>query len=131
MEMPVKAIVCIMIGSALLGGYIEHQFNKGSTVKDTITNNKDITTIIKEKKNKDGSSETDTTIVDRSKEKEQIVATAPGKAPDWFIQAGMGLDRGLTKVYMGSVSRRVLGPVYVGIWASSQQAAGVSLALQF
>ncbi len=133
MDIPGKGIVLIAVVSAIAGGYIERQFvGSGSILKDTITKNKDVTTIIKEKKNKDGSTESETTIVDKSKEKEQLVATTPGKAPDWFLQAGGTLGgQDAERVYMGSLSRRILGPVHLGVWATSDKRFGALLGLQF
>jgi len=131
MELPIKTVVLVGVVGMLCGAYIEKQFDGSAKLSDETTINKDIITIIKKKKNKDGSTETDTKIVDKSKEKEKVVQVAPAKAPDWFISAGIGLSKDMSKVYVGSVNRRILGPVYIGVWGTTQQSAGASIALQF
>lgn len=131
MELPNKAIVTIVLASAILGGYIERQFAGKTTIHDTITKDNDIVTIIKEKQNKDGTSEKDTTIVDKSKEKEKIVEIIAPKPPEWLVQGQVGLIQGLTTVYTLNINKRLLGPIFVGAWGSTQQSVGVSVGILF
>lgn len=131
MEIPGKAVLTIVLASAIVGGYIEKQFMSSSVTKDTITKDNDIVTIIKEKNNKDGSSEKNTTIIDKSKENEQIVTKTVTIPTNWVLQGGIGIDKQLSTVYTVSISRRILGPIFLGVWGSTQQSVGASLGVQF
>ncbi len=131
MELAPKAMATIALASALIGGYVEHSIQKQSKSTEVITRDNNIVTVIKEKKNPDGTTETDTTITDHTKESDKstiITATPP---PNWFINFGTGLTRDIAPVYTLSLSRRVLGPIHIGVWGSTQQSVGVSLGLSF
>lgn len=131
MNIPNKAIITIAVASAVLGGYIENKFVGKTVIHDTVTKDNDIVTVIKEKQNKDGTTETDTTITDHSKEQQKVVETIAAKSPEWMIQGGVGLTQGLATVYTASVSKRLVGPIFVGMWGTTQSTVGVSLGLFF
>ncbi len=131
MNIPNKALVLIVIVSIASGVALEHQLIAIKKETDTSKISNDITTVIKEKKNKDGSIEKDTVIVDKSKKEDKTVIVDAILPPNWFIGVGVGLDDGISKVYTATINRRILGPIFLGVWASSQKSAGVSLAVQF
>lgn len=130
MEIASRNVALGVIVSIAVGVAIDEYYSKGTQISDTITKNNDIVTIIKQKKNVDGSSQTDTTIIDKSKESEKLVAVLPKDVPNWFLSAGAGVGQGLKTEYTFSVSRRVLGPVFIGAWGSTEKAGGVSLGIE-
>jgi hypothetical protein len=60
-------------------------------------------------------------IVEKIVDRERIVEN---EKPDWLIgaKAGLRLDDG-QPVYGGEISRRIIGPVFVGAWAQASGAA--------
>lgn len=131
MNIPNKALVLVVIASIGVGVALEEKLLGIAKETDTSKVSNDITTVIKEKKNKDGSIEKDTTIVDKSRQEQSKIVIVPMAPPNWLVGGELGLTKDITNVYTLYVNRRILGPVFVGIWASSQQSAGVSLALLF
>lgn len=131
MQIPNKVLLLIIIVSIGAGIALEKQLIAVNKETDTSTVNNDVVTVIKEKKNKDGTSETDTTITDHSKTEDKKIQVIASEPPNWFVQGGVGLDTGLTQIYTLSINRRILGPIFVGVWGSTQKSAGVSVALQF
>jgi hypothetical protein len=136
MQIPPKLLVTIVLASILLGGYIERRVSRNSTNivsnKDDSTTQNKIVTTIKETKNKDGSSETDTTIVDNSRivhDDDSTITTAVKH--DWILQGGVGLNTGLEQLYMVGVQRRILGDIYLGAWGTTTKEAGLSISIQF
>lgn len=61
-------------------------------------------------------------------EKVRIVETEKAR---WAVTAGAGLSTGLRTTYRGEVGRRMVGPLWVGIWADTTKTAGVSLRLEW
>ena len=87
------------------------------TVQEKEVIRKDVQTVIKEVVKPDGTKETVTTIVDKSKESsikksEEIVM----KKNDWFVAAGaeMRLNDLQNPVYKIEANRRILGGIYLG-----------------
>lgn len=75
------------------------------------------------------------TVKYRDIEKVKIVESA---RPDWLIQGQVGVQLdGLKPVYGGAVQRRILGPVFAGVWGQASSgaregaAAGVGVTLMF
>lgn len=130
MEIASRNVALGVIISIAVGVTLDRYYGRGVQISDTITKNNDIVTIIKQKKNVDGSTQTDTTIIDKSKESEKLVAVLPKDAPNWFLSVGAGLSQGLKTEYTLSVSRHVLGPVFIGAWGSTEKAGGVSLGIE-
>lgn len=121
----------LILGSLIAGAYVERIYSGGTKKTDEIVTDNDIVTKIKEKQNKDGTIEKDITIIDKSTKKEKQVEIASATPPTWLLQGMVGLDKGLSTVYTVSLSKRVLGPVYLGIWGSTQQSLGASVGIQF
>lgn len=94
---------------------------------------KDIITIIKEKKNPDGSTETETTITDKSKEaRDKLLEQIVVKPKDWFVSGGATVNpNDLTLVYNAQVNRRIIGPVYIGATVNTRKDVGLSVGFEF
>lgn len=104
------------------------------TVQEKEVIRKDVQTVIKEIVKPDGSKETVTTIVDKSKESsvkksEEIVM----KKNDWFVAAGAEarLNDLNNPVYKIEANRRILGDIYVGGTVNTQGAVGVQIGFSF
>ncbi len=104
------------------------------TVQEKEVVRKDVQTFIKEVVRPDGTKETVTTIVDKSKESstkklEQIVS----KKNDWFVAAGAEarLNDLNNPVYKIEANRRILGDIYVGGTVNTQGAVGVQVGFSF
>lgn len=104
------------------------------TVQEKEVIRKDVQTVIKEVVKPDGTKETVTTIVDKSKESsvkksEEIVM----KKNDWFVAAGAEarLNDLNNPVYKIEANRRILGDIYVGGTVNTQGAVGVQVGFSF
>ena len=104
------------------------------TVQEKEVIRKDVQTVIKEVVKPDGTKETVTTIVDKSKESsvkksEEIVM----KKNDWFVAAGaeMRLNDLQNPVYKIEANRRILGDIYLGGTVNTQGAVGVQIGFSF
>jgi hypothetical protein len=74
---------------------------------------------------------TDTTDSTKTKEKE---VTKEYKRNDWLVQGMVGLSfksKGLNENYGGSVSRRIIGPIYLGAYGFSDRRVGLSVGFEF
>lgn len=104
------------------------------TVQEKEVIRKDVQTVIKEVVKPDGTKETVTTIVDKSKESsikksEEIVM----KKNDWFVAAGaeMQLNNLQNPVYKIEANRRILGDIYLGGTVNTQGAVGIQIGFSF
>ena len=104
------------------------------TVQEKEVIRKDVQTVIKEVVKPDGTKETVTTIVDKSKESsvkksEEIVM----KKNDWFVAAGaeMRLNDLQNPVYKIEANRRILGDIYLGGTVNTQGAVGIQIGFSF
>lgn len=105
------------------------------TIQEKEVVKKDIQTVIKEVVRPDGTKETVTTIVDKSKESssktlEQIIT----KKNDWFVAAGIeagSLSEIANPIYRLEVNRRVLGDIYVGVSATTNKSVGLQVGFSF
>lgn len=51
--------------------------------------------------------------------------------PDWLVAARAGVDLKLSPILGASVSRRILGPVYLEAWGARPWAGGLGIGLAF
>jgi hypothetical protein len=146
MNIQLKYLAAIVLVAMACGAALSHQFMPREVTKTQLVDHdviKDhVVTVTKEIVRKDGSKEIDTTVVDDKKEnevkKETIsdVKPIPMPQPQWFVTAGAGLDATslgnlANPVYNASVNRRIIGPVYVGVWGNTRSQVGVQLGLEF
>jgi hypothetical protein len=146
MTIQLKYLAAIVIVAMAAGAALTRQFAPREVIKTQLVDHdviKDhVVTVTKEIVNKDGSKEIDTTVVDDKKEndvkKETVVDSKPipQLKPQWFVTAGAGLDvtslgNMANPVYSGSVNRRILGPIYLGVWGNTRSQVGVQLGLEF
>lgn len=138
--MSVKAQVVIGLALLALGAYIgratvvpAEQTSIEQTDKEQIK--KDIKTVTKETRNKDGSVVIETVVVDKSKEKKSTVTVFEQtklEKTDWFLQVTADSVRLVeSPVYGLSVNRRVLGPLYLGISAKTDRTVGASVGIEW
>jgi hypothetical protein len=120
------AIIAAAAGAAITKTYFIS--TKIETVEKEVIKDR-IITVIKERKNPDGSSEKETIIDETKKEvrdKKETVVLAP-PAPDWSV----GLASDLKQLYRLDVQRRVVGPVHAGVWADTSKQVGLSVRIDF
>lgn len=98
---------------------------------------KDVKTVIKEVVRPDGTKETETTIVDKSKEnrKNTEISTTYAKN-DWHVSVSVSHNPIIVKsesdfIYGLQVERRIIGDFYAGIRADSNKTIGVSAGMSF
>ncbi len=138
MELSWKSLgIYTVVVAALAVGVTKYYFptiDTKITVQEKEVVRKDVQTVIKEIVKPDGTKETVTTIVDKSKESstkklEQIVT----KKNDWFVAAGAEarLNDLNNPVYKIEANRRILGDVFVGATVNTQGAVGVQLGFTF
>ena len=101
--------------------------------------NKNVKTVVVETKKPDGTVQKETTTIDLSvtkredSRKQDTTKVVKNSKPQWRIGAGAGLQnfRGEI-VYSGTVERRILGPVFVGVQAHPQlRYGGLTVSVEF
>jgi hypothetical protein len=94
---------------------------------------RDVVTRIVEIIKPDGSKETQTEIIDRTKEKiTKEFESLKIQKKDWFIAGGASLNiNDVTPVYNFQVNRRVLGPFYIGASVNTRKDIGVLIGFEF
>lgn len=107
---------------------IETQIEEVEVIK------RDIVTIIKEVTRTDGTKDTTTTIVDRSKERKETdihtTETIPASQNKIAVAANTSQFRDIDS-YTFSYERRLIGPVWLGAQYNTKQVYGLSLGLEF
>lgn len=99
--------------------------------KEVVKNN--IQTIIKTVEKPDGTKETTETIEDKSVTNESTMEkTVQSNPPQWMVDVGSRVsfsDKVL--LYDVQVQRRILGPFFAGVKASTDKSVGVSIGMEF
>ncbi len=132
-----KTITILVLITGLVG-YASGRYLQPPQIKEVVKTveivKHDTTTIIKERKNPDGSTEKDTTIVnhdtDISSSKDSKVTEI--LKPQWKVQAQYGYNfSDLRPVYGAGVEHRFIGPISLGVWGNTNHTAGLSASLEF
>jgi hypothetical protein len=75
------------------------------------------------------STETRDVEAERVTTKTQSTTTTQTDPDHWRIGVTAGLARSLDRIYGVDVSRRIIGPVWLGAWATSERAGGLVVAV--
>lgn len=62
---------------------------------------------------------------------QETVKVVQSDRPDWGLAAGAGIRGGPAAVYRAEVSRRIVGPIWLGAYGSTGKEAGLMLRLEF
>lgn len=90
---------------------------------------KDTVTEVREVTKPDGSRETITVIVDKSKEKKESSKVIAIAKPDWHLSvAAVGLK---DRYYQLQLERRVIGEIHVGVLANTKKEIGLTIGMSF
>lgn len=144
MQLQYKTLAIIVTVAMALGGFIANRYTsnreviKTQVIDHTITQDH-VVTIVKEIDRPDGSKERTTTIDDSSiKNNTSVSKTEDKKAslpPNWLVTGGVGLElSGIpSMVYQVGVSKRILGPIFVGAWGAKGRdiSGGLSATFEF
>ncbi len=94
----------------------------------------DTTTTTHETKHPDGTIDTDTTVVNHDIDMSHSNNSKVTESfkPQWKASALAGYNLStFEKVYGAQVDRRIIGPVFAGIWANTNHSGGLSVSLEF
>jgi hypothetical protein len=100
----------------------------------------DTITVTKEIKKPDGTTEIDTTITDKDVETTTIAdvkkteETITNLKPQWNVRGLVGVSSfnfANPMVYGLNIERRIIGPIFVGAWGTTDKSAGLSIGLEF
>jgi len=109
-------------------------------IKEVEVARKNVVTVTHEEKKPDGTMIIDTRIEDKSTEttktdtKEKTTETITNLKPQWKVQglAGISLDKSFVgEVYGVGVERRIIGPIFVGVYGKTSKEVGLSLSVEF
>jgi hypothetical protein len=140
------AKICLAILLAAGLGYAGGRYAQPSqvviqtkeVVKTVTVVQHDTVTITKQVKKPDGTTETDTTITDKdvdttnSSMKESSSETITNLKPQWKATGQYGYNfSSAEKVYGAEVDRRILGPIFVGVWGNSDHVGGLAVSVEF
>ena len=123
------AILCLLV--AVISAATARYFFPQIRIEEKETVRRDVRTIIREVVKEDGSHETITEIIDRSKEEKKNLQLLPSKK-DWFFTVSHGA-KDFTKEPEQSVGiyRRILGPGVIGLTISTSRVYSVNVGLEF
>lgn len=102
--------------------------------KEIQVEKRDVVTKTVRTKNVDGSSTTtrvteDKTVIDTEKNKESV---ATNEKSNYKVDGLIGYDlRGKVPVYGVQVQKRFAGPIFIGVWGTTQQTGGLSVGIEF
>lgn len=138
MEIQSKYLILGLGVSLAAGALIQRQWDskeieRAISEQKTITKNR-IITVTKEITRPDGTKETDTTTTDNSIKKEiekTIQEVSKSRGAIWMVSAGAAIGTDLMPSYKAQIDRQILGPIWVGIYATTHKEAGLSLGVQF
>lgn len=127
------AVVLAALALGLWAGKTYFPVTKTEQVEKEVVR-KDIVTVTKEVVRPDGTRETETTVVDKTKEQKDsrsTVSVATSK-PDWHVSASISRESLIgPNIYAVTVERRVLGPFSIGLTANTQQTIGLVVGMEF
>lgn len=152
MNLSVKFLVIIVIVSAVVGGLIVRKFAPQEVIKTVIQTQvvdhevvKDhIIKVTKEIDNPNGTKEIDTeTDEDRQSDENKQTNTTQTETktipvaasrPNWFVTGGAGLQFSAVTsgpVYNLGLNKRLVGPVYWGMWGNGNSPQNAAAGFQF
>lgn len=107
-------------------------------IKEVEVIKRDVRTVIKEVTRPDGTKEVDTVIEDRTRERTRTDADRSNEVivknekTQWKIDISARTKlQDLVPVYGANVSRRIIGPIFVGVNGWTDSSVGFSLGLEF
>lgn len=125
--------IVVAVVSAAATRYYWPQIQTQIKIEEKEVIKKDVRTIIRERTNPDGSTEKETEIIDKSKEKiTKEFQSITVKKKDWFVAGGATINIDDVKpVYNLQVNRRILGPFYLGASVNTRKDIGVQVGFEF
>lgn len=125
MKLKYVSILCVICLAS--GAYIQKAYF--GTVQNETVNKADVETVIKEVVHADGTKSIETVIKDKSVSKQ----VQQQRAPDWMIGISQfsKFDGSDGRNYLFQVNRRVIGPVWLGAFATSSKLFGISAIVEF
>lgn len=128
----VGAIVLVAVTAVLTRYYWPRIETQEVTVEKEVVK-KDVRTVVREIVRPDGTTERNTEIIDRTRERiDRSQTITQYKQSDWVVSLGAYSDRLQDGPHYGLVvQRRVLGPAFVGLSADTEQRYGVIVGWEF
>jgi Na+-translocating ferredoxin:NAD+ oxidoreductase RnfG subunit len=132
-----KNTVILMVAVAVISAgltryyFPQIEIKNTETIKEVVRN--DIRTIVKEVVRPDGSKETITETTDKSTKKEtsksELIVAAKNQ---WMVDIAARKTLSDSEIYYDlQIQRRILGPFFAGIKASTDKSVGVSIGMEF
>lgn len=127
-----KLSIILVTVSFAIGLGVGYNFISKDTESEKIQENSDVTTIIKERVEPDGTTTRTTKIKDKSTKTKETETTKVVTRTQYKVQVMYGLDLN-TKipVYGVGVERRILGNISAGVWGLTNKTVGASLSYEF
>ncbi len=127
MTMVKVGIAIVALGGAFALGY--NSAPKKADTVETVKENRDVSINTREVIKPDG------TIVRTSKTKDKTKIDSKSETtiskPNWKVSGLVGIDSDKRTIYGASVDRRILGNVFVGVWANTAKMGGLSVGMEF
>lgn len=130
-----RSVLIVIVISMVVGGIIAKKYMptiKEVQTEKVVTQTK-VITVVKETKHPDGTTETETTTTDNSTKTEDRNDTKiiQQLMPQWHAGAGYGINEARLPTYSAHIERRLLGPVWLGLRASTAKEYSVTASLEF
>lgn len=125
-------LVTIFVTAALSAAVTRYYFPKTVVkVEEKQVIKKDIRTVIREVKGKDGTTVTETEIIDNSTERRDKTREVFARK-DWVLSTSYGLREFKQEAVYGlQVQRRIIGPFYLGASATADKVYSFTLGMEF
>lgn len=126
MNVPIRYVLILsavlIISTALfIRQYMPREVTKTVTIEHTVTQTHEVIA-------PDG-----TRTIDSTTHVDEQVKTVDSKnpVPNWFVTAGSGFSFYQNKqIYMLSVNRRIIGPIFIGASGSSEGSIGIHIGVE-
>lgn len=134
-KLVIAGLVLLAVGTGI-GRYLTPAKVEEKVVEKVVEKEKkDIHTITRIVERPDGTKETTIEHTDKST---NTIATDKSKElkvdgrPDWKVSVGTGYDfKKKEQLYIGTIERRILGNISVGVFGTTNQQAGINVGIEF
>lgn len=125
-----QLLIAGVLGAIIGGGVAYYSLPEKVKIVEKKVVQTDVVTKVVKVIEKDGTVKETTEITDKSREVSDKFSETIKERKDWIATGGTSYRWDGSREYFGGLSRRVIGDVYVGVFASNS-GAGVGISLRF
>lgn len=133
MKKQASLVLIVAVVSAGIGAYVQRRHAQQAISKTVATDKSHTTTVIKEVKHKDGTSEKITTVISDRDKKQTENVKIPVKSPKLNVSLLIAndFDTRMKPEYGVSFTKEFIGPITIGGFGLTNGILGVSIGFNF